>query len=123
TLNVNGQTFTIKGLTDQEIAQLQAHLNTSFSFNVTQNSDGSYTITTGPSSMTEDNNDGTPQANETATPEPQGQNEPGKISFIGPVKSVNNSSIVVALPDGSTLSMSIVNGQTDLSDFNGALPR
>jgi hypothetical protein len=126
TLNANGQTITISGLTDQQIAQLQAalqsHLNTNFSFNVTQNSDGSYTISTGPNSVTEDN---TPEANNNETPnanQPQGQNEPGSISFIGTVKSVGNGSIVVSLPDGSTLPMSIVNGQTDLSDFNGALP-
>jgi len=125
-LNVNGQTFTISGLTDSEIAQLQSalssHLNTNFSFNVTQNNDGSYTISTNPNSMSEDN---TPETNNNETPnanEPQGQNEPGSISFIGTVKSVSNGSIVVSLPDGSTLSMVIVNGQTDLSDFNGALP-
>ena len=125
-LNVNGQTFTIGGLTDSEIAQLQSvlasHLNTNFSFNVTQNSDGSYTISTNPNSMTEDN---TPEANNNETPNAngsQGQNEPGSISFIGTVKSVSNGSIVVSLPDGSTLSMVIVNGQTDMSDFNGALP-
>jgi hypothetical protein len=119
-LNVNGQTITISGLTDSEIAQLQSvlssHLNTNFSFNVTQNSDGSYTISTDPNSMTEDN---TPGANNNETPN---ANEPGSISFIGTVKSVSNGSIVVSLPDGSTLSMVIVNGQTDLSDFNGALP-
>lgn len=121
-LNFNGQTITIGGLTDQEIAQLQSalqsHLNTNFSFHVTRNSDGSYTISTDPNSMTD--NDGTPETNnETTTSD---QNEPGSISFIGTVKNVNSSSIVVSLPDGSTLPMSIVNGQTDLSDFNGALP-
>src|SRR5947209_11398992 len=76
-LNFNGQTFTINGLTDQEIAQLQAALqshNLNFSFNVTKNSDGSYNISTGPNSVTEENNNETPNANE-----PQGQVEPGKI--------------------------------------------
>ena len=120
-LNFNGQTITISGLTDSEIAQLQSalssHLNTNFSFNVTQNSDGSYTISTTPNSMTEANNNETPNANQ-----PQGQNEPGSISFIGTVKSVSNGSIVVSLPDGSSLSMVIVNGQSDLSDFNNAQP-
>jgi len=80
-LNVNGQTITIGGLTDSELAQLQSalqsHLNTNFSFNVTQNSNGSYTISTNPNSMTEDNNDGTPEATGTTnTNTAQGQNEP-----------------------------------------------
>ena len=125
-LNVNGQTITVSGLTDQQIAQLQAaiqsRVNTNFSFNVTQNSDGSYSISTNPNSITEDN---TPENNNNETPnasQPQGQSEPGSISFIGTVRSVGNGSIVVSLPDGSTLSMSTVNGPTDLSDFNGALP-
>ncbi len=126
-LNVNGQTITISGLTDAEIAQLQSalqsHLNTNFSFNVTQNSNGSYTISTNPNSMTEDNNDGTPEATETTnTNEPQSLNEPGSISFIGTVRNVTGSSIVVSLPDGSALSMAVLNSQTDLSDFHGALP-
>jgi hypothetical protein len=47
---------------------------------------------------------------------------PGNISFIGPVQSVNSSSIVARLPNGQPLTARIVNGQTDLSDFNGGLP-
>lgn len=47
---------------------------------------------------------------------------PGSISFIGPVQSVNSSSIVAKLPNGQSLTARIVNGQTDLSDFNGGLP-
>src|SRR5690349_2632537 len=120
-INYNGHTITIKGLTDQEIATLRSQLSKSFSFNVSQNSDGTYTIGSDPNSVTEEN---TPETNnnETPTNEQTGPNEPGSISFIGAVKSVSNSSIVVSLPNGSTLSMIIANGQTDLSDFNGALP-
>jgi len=141
-LKFNGQTITVNGLTDQEVALLQAQSSkiSSISLQATQNSNGSYTISAGQNSVTITftsggsstfNSDGTPEANNNETPgatetpntnEPQGQNEPGSISFIGTVKSVGNSSIVVSLPDGSTLPMSIVNGQTDLSDFNGALP-
>ncbi|HEY7419719.1 MAG TPA: DUF5666 domain-containing protein [Ktedonobacteraceae bacterium] len=47
---------------------------------------------------------------------------PGSISFIGPVQSVNSSSIVAKLPNGQSLTAKIVSGQTDLSDFNGGLP-
>jgi hypothetical protein len=47
---------------------------------------------------------------------------PGSISFIGSVQSVNSSSIVAKLPNGQSLTARIVNGQTDLSDFNGGLP-
>lgn len=47
---------------------------------------------------------------------------PGSISFTGPVQSVNSSSIVAKQPNGQTLTAKIVNGQTDLSDFNGGLP-
>jgi len=52
----------------------------------------------------------------------QGTPVPGQIAFIGPVQSVSSSSIGVKLPSGQTLTASIVNGQTDLSDFNGSLP-
>jgi len=135
-LKFNGQTITVKGLTDQEVALLQAQSSkiSSISLQATQNSNGSYTISAGQNSVTITftsggsstfNSDGTPEANNNETPnanEPQGQNEPGSISFIGTVKNVSSSSILVGLPDGSTLSMAIVNGQTDLSDFNGALP-
>ena len=135
-LNFNGQTITINGLTDQEVALLQANASkiSSISLQVTKNSDGSYTISSGQNSITISftsggsstfNSEGTPEANNNETPnatEPQGQVEPGSISFTGNVKSVSSSNIVVSLPDGSTLSMTIVNGQTDLSDFNGGLP-
>jgi hypothetical protein len=119
TLNINGQQKTISGLTDQEISALQSQVGKMYAIQVTQNSDGSYEIVTGSNPTAED----TPGAGETPTTnETPGANEPGSINFTGKVQSASNSSIVVSLPDGSSLTMSIVSGQTDLSDFNNALP-
>jgi hypothetical protein len=119
TLNINGQQKTISGLTDQEISTLQSQVGKMFAIQVTQNSDGSYQIVTGSNLTAED----TPGAGETPTTgETAGANEPGSINFTGKVQSASNNSIAVSLPDGSSLTMSIVSGQTDLSDFNNALP-
>jgi len=115
TLNVNGQTRTIKNIPNDVLANLQSQVGKVYTFQVTQNSDGSYNIQSG-TNVTPESNE-TPNSNETSN-----VNEPGSIDFIGNVQSINSGSIVVRLPDGSTLSMSIVNGQTDLSKFNGALP-
>jgi Domain of unknown function (DUF5666) len=113
TLNINGQQKTISGLTDQEVSLLQGQVSKVYSIQVTQNSDGSYEIVTG-TNPTEDNTPETTNTNETPA-----TNEPGSISFTGTVQSVSASSIVVSMPDGQSLTMSIVNGQTDESDFNG----
>ncbi len=121
TLNFNGQSITISGLTDQQVAQLQSQVGKTFSLQATQNSDGTYTIVAG-SNIT--NDDATPGANNTENPSSNditNAREPGNIQFIGSVQSVGNGSIVVKMPDGSTLSMT-VNAQTDNSDFNGAQP-
>jgi hypothetical protein len=119
TLNINGQQKTISGLTDQEISTLQGQVGKMYAIQVTQNSDGSYEIVTGSNPTAED----TPGAGETPTTgETPGANQSGSIAFIGKVQSASNNSIVVSLPDGSSLTMSIVNGQTDRSDFNNALP-
>ncbi len=115
TLNVNGQTRTINNIPDNVISNLQNQVGKVYSIQVTQNSDGSYSIQSG-TNVTPESNE-TPNTNATSS-----VNEPGRIDFIGNVQSVNSSSIVVRMPDGSTLSMSIVTGQTDLSKFNGALP-
>jgi hypothetical protein len=115
TLNVNGQTKTVNNIPDNVISNLQNQVGKFYSMQVTQNSDGTYSIESGTNV--------TPEANETPnTNETSSVNEPGSIDFIGNVQSVNSSSIVVKLPDGSTLPMSIVTGQTDLSNFNGSLP-
>ena len=113
TLNINGQQKTISGLTDQEVSLLQGQVSKVYSIQVTQNSDGSYEIVTG-TNPTEDNTPETTNTNETPA-----TNEPGSISFTGTVQSISASSIVVSMPDGQSLTMSIVNGQTDESDFNG----
>jgi hypothetical protein len=115
TLNVNGQSKTIKNIPNDVLTNLQSQVGKVYTIQVTQNSDGSYNIQSG-TNVTPESNE-TPNSNETSN-----VNEPGSIDFIGNVQSINSGSIVVRLPDGSTLSMSIVNGQTDLSKFNGALP-
>ena len=116
TLNINGQQKTISGLTDQEISLLQGQAGKMYSIQVNQNSDGSYQIVTG-TNPTEEN---TPETGNTPnTNDTPATNEPGNISFTGSVQSISTNSIVVSMPDGRSLTMSIVNGQTDESDFNG----
>src|SRR5205823_1018887 len=43
------------------------------------------------------------------------------ISFIGPVKSITSSSLVMSAPNGQTYTMAIT-AQTDRSAFGGSLP-
>jgi hypothetical protein len=123
TLNVQGQSqpIVIKGLSSAQVSALQSQVGKTYTITATQNSDGSYQIDVNgnPVLSAPGTPEGiqTPDANETP-----GAPEQGNISFIGKVQSASNSSIVVSMPDGSTLSMNIVNGQTDLSDFNGSLP-
>jgi hypothetical protein len=45
----------------------------------------------------------------------------GGISFIGPVKSITASSLVMSAPNGQTFTLAI-NAQTDRSAFGGSLP-
>ena len=111
TLSVNGQNTTIKNVPDNVITLLQGQVGKVYSFQVTQNSDGSYTIETGTTP-----GEGTPEANQTSS-----VNEPGNIQFIGKIASSSNGNVVVSMPNGSSLSMS-TNAQTDLGDFNGSLP-
>ncbi len=115
TLSVNGQTRTIKNIPDNVISNLQGQVGKFYAIQVTQNSDGSYTIQSGTNVTPEANE--TPNSNETSS-----VNEPGSIDFIGSVTNSSNGVVVVRMPDGSTLQMSVVNGQTDLSKFNGVLP-
>jgi len=118
TMTVAGQTVTIKGLTSVQVSALQGQIRKTYTLQATQNSDGSYTIIAGTNPVV--SAPGTPTGIETRNP--TGPSAAGSISFIGKVQSVSSGSIVVIMPDGSTLSMSIVSGQTDLSDFNGGLP-
>jgi hypothetical protein len=113
TLNVNGQTRTINNVPNDVLTTLQSQVGKAYSIQVTQNSDGSYSIETGTNVTPEVNE--TPNSNETPN-----ANEPGSIQFIGNVTSSGNGSIVVSMPNGSSLSMS-TNG-VNLEDFNGSLP-
>jgi hypothetical protein len=115
TLSVNGQNTTIKNVPDNVITLLQGQVGKAYSFQVTQNSDGSYNIESG-TNVTPEAGEGSPEANQTSS-----ANEPGSIQFIGNVTSSGNGSITVSMPGGSSLLMSVVSGQTDLGDFN-ALP-
>jgi hypothetical protein len=45
----------------------------------------------------------------------------GGISFIGPVKSITGSSLIMSAPNGQTFTMAIT-AQTDRSAFGGVLP-
>ncbi len=123
TLTVNGQDVTINGLSSAQVAQLQSQVGKTYSITAVQNSDGSYTISTGSNTITiavsTPAGIQTPGSNGTGS---AGAPVAGTISFIGKVQSVNGNSIVVSMPNGSTLSMAIVNGQTDLSAFNNAPP-
>ena len=114
TLNVNGQTKTINNIPDNVISNMQNQLGKFYAIKVTQNSDGTYSIQSGTNVTPEANE--TPDHNQTAS-----VNQPGSINFIGSVQSANRANIVVKLPDSSTLNL-VVNGQTDLSKFNGSLP-
>ncbi len=115
TLNVNGQTKTINNIPDNVISNLQNQVGKFYAIQVTQNSDGTYSIQSGTNVTPEANE--TPDSNQTSS-----VNKPGSIDYIGNVQLVNSSSIVVKMPDGSPLTMSIVTGQTDLSKFNGVQP-
>src|SRR6266571_4177897 len=121
TLNVQGQSqpIVIKGLSSAQVSALQSQVGKTYTITATQNSDGSYQIAVNGNPVLSTPN--TPEGIQTAdTNETPSAPEQGSISFIGKVQSVNSS--VVSMPNGSTLSMNIVNGQTDLSDFNGSLP-
>ncbi len=47
--------------------------------------------------------------------------KPGGISFIGPVKSITSTSLVMSAPNGHTYTLAI-NAQTDRSAYGGSLP-
>ncbi len=116
TLNVNGQQFTIGGLSDQQIAAIQSQVGKTYSIQVVQNGT-SYTINSGTDPQEDVN--GTPGV---STPESNGQSQQGSIQFVGKVQSANGSTLVVSLPNGQNITMNVVNGQTDLTDMNGAQP-
>ena len=116
TLLVNGQQVTISGLTAQQIAALQSQVNKNYAIQVTQSGNNSYTIdqNTEPQEADNTTTSATTAANENGSP------AQGTIEFAGKVQNASNNNVVVATPDGQSLSINIVNGQTDLSDLNGA---
>lgn len=70
--------------------------------------------------ITNNNNEGDNNTGESNNNEGNGVNEPGSIDFMGKVQSYGNGNLVVAMPNGQTLTAKVVNGQSDLSDLNGA---
>ena len=123
TLSVQGQSqpIVIKGLSSAQVSALQSQVGKNYTITATQNSDGTYQIAVNGNPVL--SAPGTPEGIQTAEAnETPSAPEQGSISFIGKVQSASSSNIVVSMPDGSTLSMNIVTGQTDLSDFNGSLP-
>jgi len=124
TLTVNGQAVTINGLSSAQVSQLQSQVGKAYTITAVQNSDGSFTISSGSNSIVVAV--GTPgiQTPETGgTPgEPASAPAAGTIQFVGKVQSASGNSLVVSMPDGSTLTLNVINGQTNLGDFNNALP-
>ena len=82
------------------------------------------TTTTGPIGTT--TTSATPVVSPTAT-QPPGPTvtsvpfKPGGISFIGPVKSITSTSLVMTAPNGKTYTLALT-AQTDLSALGGILP-
>jgi len=113
TLQVSGQQITVSGLTDQQIQALQSQLHQTYTFQVTQSGTNAYTINQNTQPQEANNSTSTPVANQSGTP------VQGNIAFAGKVQSANGSNVVVSTPDGQSLTLNIVTGQTDTSDMNG----
>ena len=91
TLNVNGQTKTINNVPTDVLTTLQNQVGKVYGFQLTQNSDGSYSIESGTNV--------TPEANDASSNnETPSTNEPGSIQFIGSVASSNNSCLLYTSP-------------------------
>src|SRR6185437_8039435 len=123
TLSVGGTSYTINGLNDQEVQALQSQIGKTYTVQVTQNSDGSYSLTVGtnPTPVTNE----TPGVNETPeateTPDSTGTaTSTGSISLVALAQNVSSSSLTVILPDATSLTIAIT-AQTDRSDLNGTL--
>ena len=121
-INVNGQNITVSNLTDQQITSLQTQVGKTYTFQVqaTQNSTNSYTINSNTDPTENDN--ATAVVDVTETPNSGVNTETGSLSFLGRVQQVSANTIVVAMPNRQTLSMTVVNGQSDLSNIGGSLP-
>lgn len=121
TLDVGGQKYTINGLSDQDVQNLQAQKGKTYTVVVTKNSDGSYSINAGTNPTPATNQ--TPGVSESpeATETPNGT-EPAsstaRISVVASAQNVSSSSLSVTLPDNTSLTIAI-DAQTDQSDLNG----
>lgn len=125
TLDVNGQNYTISGLNATQVSELQGQVGKTYQISATQNSDGNYTVTVGNNSINVETNPSATPGVETETPdnnETPTANEPGSIKFTGKVLQVTSNAVTIAMPNGQSLNMNIINGQTDTSDLNGSLP-
>jgi len=124
-LNVNGLQDTIVNVPDSIILMLQGQVGKVFAFQVTTNSDGSFSLVGG-SNVIPESNQGTPPVNNTPnsnqTPTTvTGTPTADTIQFIGNVQSSGSNSLVISMPGGGSLSMD-TNSSTDLGDFNNAPP-
>jgi hypothetical protein len=113
TVSVSGQQYTISGLTDQQIAALQSQQNQTYTFQVTPSGNNAYTINQNTQPQVASSNSSAPVTNQNGTP------VQGNIAFAGKVQSVNGNSVVISTPDGQSLTINTITGQTDMSDMNG----
>ncbi len=135
TLSVGGTSYIVNGLSDQEVQALQGHIGQTYTVQVTQNSDGSYTLTVGTNPTLAANEtpgvNETPEANETpgANETPAASETPnatetgnatGSFKVVALAQNVSSSSVTVTLPDGTALTAAITS-QTDISGLNGTL--
>lgn len=123
TLSVSGTSYTVNGLSDQEAQALQSQIGKTYTIQVTQNNDGSYSMTVGTNPAAATNE--TPGINETPeateTPDATGAaNSSGSISLVALAQNVSSSSLTVTLPDGTALTVAIT-AQTDTSNLDGRL--
>jgi len=129
TVSVQGTSYTVNGLSDQDVQALQSQIGKTYTIQVTQNSDGSYSLTGGTTPTLAPNatpgvND-TPEAGNTpeATETPgstETSNSTGSFTIVATAQNVSSSNLSVTLPDGTSLTVAI-NGQTDTSELNGTL--
>ncbi len=120
TISVNGQIRTITNVPSDILTTLQGQIGKVDSFQLTQNSDGTYSIETGTNVTPETNESPTATLQSSPTAQPVAF-KAGGISFIGPVKSITSSSLVMSAPNGKTYTIAIT-AQTDLSAYGGSLP-
>lgn len=126
TLSVGGTSYTIKGLSDQTVQTLQNQVGKTYTVQVTQNSDGSYSVTVGtnptlavnqtPGVSGPSEGNETPEASETPNATETG-NAAGSIYVIAVAQNVSSSSLTVTLPDSTALTIAI-NAQTDKSHLD-----